>query len=379
MITIDIEQAFNTRKDFFLSDFVKHIEYVALDSKKPLDEALVVYSNDNYLICMAFEQIYLFDRQSGAFIREIGTVGRGPGEYKNIIYFDSETKRIIASIFGLNFIEYDLDGKMTRTIIKPRKSSIQIEDSGFDAFLDNNWLLDAFLFLDNNTLVYHNANFNGNAKDLLLIADEHGTVLKIYHNHYSFERIPNQITIINYRPLLYYCGGNILFYENCIDTIYRVTRDTLIPHFRLEMGKYKAPYEKRNDLPALGKYFLFKDMGETNRFLLFDFSHQTNPSGTSTDSFFGYYDKKNKKVKISDADGKQRHIINDIDHFGAIQFTRWTINPEKNELISYIEAIDIIEWFEQNPQQAKELPEHLQKLAALKPYDNPVVVIATLK
>ena len=376
---INLENAFDNAKEIFLSDFVEDIEYVILEPEKPIDKNLTVYSNDAYLICIAVEQIYLFDRKTGAFIREIGRVGRGPGEYKNGQYFDNETKRIIVTTYGMNFGEYDLNGKMTRTITQPkRKYGTAIEESGVDAFINSNWILSQSRFLDDNTIVYCNSNLAGNAQERLLIANEYGTVLTIFNNPYSFVRKPKTVNVIN--PILYRHGKNILYFENCIDTIYKVTKDSLIPHFRLEMGRYKAPYEKRGDWSALSQFFMFTRMEESDRFLFFDFSYTLKPTETASGSFFGYYDKKRKIVKISDAESKKRkHIVNDIDQFGAIQFARWTINDEQNEMISYIEAIDVVEWFEHNKRQAKEVPEHLQKLSTLQYNDNPLIVIAKLK
>ena len=71
--------------------------------------------------------------------------------------------------------------------------------------------------------------------------------------------------------------------------------------------------------------------------------------------------------------------MNDIDHFSAIQLEAWNIN-EKNEIITYIEAFDVVEWFEKNKAQVEKLPPALrQKLAGMDEEDNPVVVILTLK
>jgi len=151
------------------------------------------------------------------------------------------------------------------------------------------------------------------------------------------------------------------------------------------MGKYRPPYEKQSELfippnPPIYDYFWFRNIGETDRFLFFEFDHKkTHATDSSPNSFFGYYDKKSAHVKIADMNKNGRRIINNIDYFGAIQLSSWTLNTEKNEMISYIEAVDIVEWFKNNPQKAKELPTHLQKLSTLKEDDDPVVVIAKLK
>jgi len=44
-----------------------------------------------------------------------------------------------------------------------------------------------------------------------------------------------------------------------------------------------------------------------------------------------------------------------------------------------MEAYEILEWFENNPEKAAKLPAHLKALSKLKEDDNPVVVIVKLK
>ena len=177
-----------------------------------------------------------------------------------------------------------------------------------------------------------------------------------------------------------------MFFEIYVDTIYHVTKNALIPHFHLNMVKYKPPYEEQCELfippnPRINQYFWFRNIGETDSFLFFDFIHKKNstPTDQPSGSFFGYYDKKRKTIKIADIDKEGRQLVNDIDHFGAIQLSAWTINNERSEMISYIEALDVVEWFKKNPQKAKELPEHLKELSKLKPEGDPIVVIAKLK
>jgi len=368
-ITVDIEQAFNKVQEILLSDFVEHIDYVVLESENPINRYLEVYSTGNYLVCMASSQIYLFDKQTGKFIREIGRYGRGPEEYSLHEYFDGETQRVIADRIYEGPIEYDLNGKMTRTIPRPKKG-------------EGSWEISQKMFLDKNTIVYFICNLFGDTKERLLVADVQGTVLKIFANPYVLAPARGVAPV---PTLFYHHRGNTLFFENCVDTIYRVTQEALIPHVHLNLGKYHPPYEKKyftrpTDMNALrNQYFVFYRIGETDPFLFFDFEYMKS-SATSRSSFFGYYNKKQRTVKIADVDHEnKRRIVNDIDHFEVVQLLSWTIDEQRNEMISYVDAVDIVEWFEKNPQKAKELPKHLQKLSTLKLDDNPIVVIAKLK
>ena len=365
--TIDIEQAFHKAQEIVLSDFVEHLEYIVLESEQPIDRNLIVYSSANYLICTAVRQIYVFDRHTGKFIREIGKYGNGPGEYSYPIYFDSKTQHVIA-FKGDHLLEFDLNGKLIRTIVQPKSER---------------GMMSGRILLDTDTVAYFIGNDRGNVKDRILIADEYGNVINSFGHIESF--IPQIRVIQNSPPVFYHYGKNTMFFELCVDTIYLVTKDALIPHYHLNMGPYKPPYEKQNELfippdPLINQYFWFRNIGETEHFLFFDFDHtKRNSTNSSSGSFFGYYDKKRETVKIADIDKDGRRIINDIDHFGAIQLSSWTINNKGHEMIFYIEAVDIVTWFKQNPQKAKELPAHLLKLSTLNENDNPIVVIAKLK
>lgn len=378
LITVDIEKAFNNVKEIMLSDFVESIEYIVLETEgHPIETQLKVYSNAKQLACIAFRQMYLFDRQTGKFIMEIGKYGRGPEEYRTSKYFDSDIQCFIAQGFDkdMDIVEYNLNGKMTRRIPVPQKE-IVIRKEG-DPWGDQLYIIGS-IFLDKHTVVFYNNNV-GDVKERLLITDENGKVFRTFYNSNRFIR-QNMKLIHEFPPIFYRHGENTMFYENCIDTIYRVNKNSMISHFQLKMGKYKPPYEKRGgELNDLDSYFKFSCIGENDNFLFFDFSYKRNRRDLFPTSFFGYYNKKTELVKIADADHNGRRIINNIDNFSAIQLSKWTINDRDNEMVSYIEAKDIVEWFKKNPKEAKQLPVHLQKLSKVKENDNPIVVIAKLK
>ena len=369
---IDLESAYDQKSQLLLSDFAERIEYIALETKDhPIDRSLTVYTAENYLVCIAFRQIYLFDRQTGKFIKEIGKYGRGPEEYMATRHFDYKLQHIIALGNGRDLYEYDLNGKVNRTILYPQK---EIVTKKADGFFDDQWWLSGQIFLDNNTIVYYNDNITGDATDRLLIVDEKGKVLKSFANHNHWVR--KDMNVSYRRPVFYHYGGSTFFFENFVDTIYRISRDELTPQFRLKMDKYKPPYEIKGSTDPLHQYFILSNIGESDRFLFFEIGHDEH-------LFFGFYDKKTEKSQIADIDktDKKRRIVNDIDNFSSFQFdswNSWSIN-EQNQMITFIEAGDVVEWFENNKTKAGTLPPALQKLAKIGQEDNPVAVIITLK
>lgn len=77
-------------EDILLSDWVGEPEFIALDSSDP--EALIdggeITVSDRYIgIYSPMEKPFkLFDRATGKFLRNIGNIGRGPGEYTGISF-----------------------------------------------------------------------------------------------------------------------------------------------------------------------------------------------------------------------------------------------------------------------------------------------------
>ena len=128
-------------------------------------------------------------------------------------------------------------------------------------------------------------------------------------------------------------------------------------------------------------YFSFQTINESERFIFFSFFHVVSKLQIIWRSlhYFGYYDKKLGITKISEVDHLEfSPVINDLDDFAPLRPCIWSVN-QSDELVAYMEAGDIAEWFEENREKAKKLPEHLKKLSKLTSEDNPVIIIAKLK
>lgn len=99
---------------FPVSHFMEEIEIVKLDDK---DEALIGQSSitlsENYILVKNGDQIpcKLFGKK-GNFIGNVGSIGQGPGEYRDIysMQIDEASKRIyLLPWFGDNLLVYDLN------------------------------------------------------------------------------------------------------------------------------------------------------------------------------------------------------------------------------------------------------------------------------
>lgn len=349
-ITIDLVEAYKNKESIKLSTIASEITYLRLESKK---EAILgggprIFVSDSFVVISGFKKIDLFDRASGNYIREIGKIGRGPNEYnstRHVASFNQKEQFIYARKWE-ELIAYDLKGKMVKKIKRPEvyKNMCLLEDNLYAAFTPNT---------------------GGNETRRVVIYDaiEEKTI-KIFPNYQFYK--PTSYAVSGYEGWFYHYKNKLFFKEYCNDTLFRVTKEQLLPKFVFNSGEYKVPYRNRENT----KYFMTRLFMENSRYLFFNFSYNKH-------SHCSIFDKKTGNCFISDIDGeKNSGYINDIDNF--ISFNPQSINVN-NELIAFVQAYKLKRWFDENPEKAAKLPPHLQKLKSIKETDNPVVMILKLK
>lgn len=111
-----------------LSNFIDDLEVIKLDNR---DEALVsqtgITISDNYIVTHSSyppQPYKLFDRK-GNYINTIGSIGQGPGEYKNVydVQIDEPANRVyLLPWMSRNLLAYDLKGVFIEAI--PLNTSI---------------------------------------------------------------------------------------------------------------------------------------------------------------------------------------------------------------------------------------------------------------
>lgn len=104
-----------------LSDVVKSLEVLKLDNDTSATVGGgTVYFSDNYMMIPAGYQqpVKLFDRQ-GKYLRNIGKVGRGPGEYMDLydMQIDEKNNRIFMMPWQTRYLyEFDMEGNFVKPI-----------------------------------------------------------------------------------------------------------------------------------------------------------------------------------------------------------------------------------------------------------------------
>lgn len=144
---IDVETAFQHPQELLLTDFGEKITYVPLET---LDESLVKLGSQSKMV-VTDEYIFVgdgqspllcFDRSTGKFLRNIGSIGQGPGEYSNSsnMEVDAEAKRIYIRHSPSGHQCYDFEGKFLHTL----------------TMQDNRFMMGSHYFMDNKAYAYCN-------------------------------------------------------------------------------------------------------------------------------------------------------------------------------------------------------------------------------
>lgn len=352
---INLKKAFDEKKPVNITDISTDYNYIKLETKDDClaGTKLTVYSNDQYLIAIDRKKILLFNKKDGKFIREIGHMGNGPGEYSrtytvmpyneemNIVYAGRNKKR-----YG-----YSLEGQLKDTLTIPELVSEigNINDNHFAAFLPN---------------------YQGSEKNKIMIFNQKDSVIKTFPNYLS---APKTDAFFAWNPnsWFYRLNKQLYFYERFNDTLFHVSTNSLTPRFIFNMGPYSPPYEmKTSPKFEADKYFLIQTINESSKYLFCAFNFNKR-------NYIAIYDKDQRETIVNDYSAESgKGFISNINDFVPIEFS--SIN-KNGELICTIDAVKIKQWFEKNPEKVPQLPESFKSLMNIKETDNPVIIIAKLK
>lgn len=359
LITIPIKEAIDEGKnDLTLSNFIKDdIEYIQLETNAycPIDKNLRLFLNDTVIIAITQKQIFLFERNTGKFIREIGHVGKDPHGYSETLNSKpySELKNTILTNGWLpnSFLEYDLSGKFIS-----KKTLITSE------------AITSMSSFNNGNDIGYVWNLNGKNKKKLMIFNSVGKEISSFPQTRSFEYDINKdgLDVLPWEGWFYSFNSQINFYELFTDTIYAITPKSLKPRYVLSYGKYQVPYELRYTkkyYSNLSEYYFIRSLYESVGYLFFTFIYNKN-------YFTGIYDKNKNITKVS------QEVENDIDNFVSFQIS--SINSD-DEVIGYQLTYKISEWIQQHPEKVKEFSAKVKNFKSLNSFSNPIVMIAKLK
>ncbi len=368
-VKIDLLNAFNNIDDTSNFDIFYKIDFIKIETNKDciIDEFPRFFVDDDFIIANSFRSILLFTKNTGKFNKEIGKYDRSPNGYRQTIAtlaFNEKDNIIYAGDWDFEFCGYNLNNNKKIIHIKPPNRYITsigfINDSVYAGFVGSNM---------------------GGKEMRMVVFNKNGNIINIFPNYLPYDS-SSHFHFNAWEGIFYRFKAKLNFKEIYNDTLFQVNTDALIPRYVFKMGKYSPPPEKRTELEKiitrdemghvtwkLDNYMKTKVICESVRYLLFEFRYQMT-------DYWGFYDKKTEETHIRK--NENNIIINGIEM--PFRLTRAFINQKKQELVTFIDAYQLISWMKSNPEKVKLLPQKIQQqLKGVKETDNPIVIIAKLK
>ena len=330
-----------------MSDIFSEIQYIPLETKS---ECLIGYMDivffDNEILIRSHgnNSIYRFT-DKGKFINKIGNLGRGPAEYQDYsdVRLINDTVFVI-SAFTASVLCYKLDGNFLKRY-----------DLGAGIYPVNITHLNDKSFMI-----------------ALMNQSSPGYIIKTDRNFNVEKRLSIQIPFeSNALPFGFQQSANkIYYYDNFLDTIYDVSRGTLVPSIIIDYGKFKIGKERRSVDPKrseiLNKPYI-SVLYTSNNYLEFEILYP--------------YKNSSYTVLYRNSDGVQTSwltLVNDIDN--GILGNYYRLFGDK--IVYRLMPVEVLKHFEKMTAKEKSDPKNagfVQMASNLDVNSNPVLMICKIK
>ena len=366
----DFEEVVDQTKDVFLSDFVESIDYVALETTAEYligEKGLSIKPCGEYIfVDQDHMPIGVFDR-AGRFVRTIGQVGKGPGEFNFDYLFHPDRHNQTVCIWNANrssIMVFDWLGDLVREI-SPEYRMGAFAPLGHGMYL--NWSFGQSETADGQFFrVFFHDSTGANIRQVFepKIELTGRRMFSIIMPHLS--------------PTI----GGFLFNSWEQDTIFFADHTgTFEPALTWNLGKYKMPFDPINDYDRYKreKHRYIKDIhaceSRENWYLKYYYP---------IDLKMGVFNKLSGDFySVANPDTLQKGVFNDID--GGPSFWPFWDNEGGHTFVRVIPSIDFLQYeasqsnhqgpYTNNTARQK----YLSMLSRLKEDSNPVVMLVNLR
>jgi hypothetical protein len=298
---IDLENNITEDKSVPLTTMGTELEYIPLETTKSsmLRSINRIELSADYIFISDFNKLLQFDRK-GNFIRQVGSNGRGPGEYINVSDFciDKDKMKVYVLAWGIYAVlEYDFVGRFIRKV-----ATIPFETN-------------QFLVNDSSGFVFHIYDVPDTtiaSKNNLYITDSKCNILFKISRHF----IRNSNYMIG-RTSMYFYNGSLRFEQYGVDTLYTVKNDKLEPFAIFNLGQLKMDpnviFPKPGSIEEVSRQLkdklCIRNVGENKNFIFVTLYYGISDSSKSL-----IFNKLTSEISSLDNNG----FTNDID--GGIPF-----------------------------------------------------------
>ena len=255
-------------------------------------------TSDAYYVCDG--TLYVFAKD-GKYIRQIGAIGRGPGEYLSMskCVVDEKSGDLLAfDYYGQNLLRYSTEWRPIDAFSTLTQDSLFYVKS---FFMDHNIPI---FYRDNNSLQMDLLAFDWNAKTTTPISKSEREMLAgegILESVFSFG-FPERPYVFSYFS----------------ETVFLLENQHLTPVFTIPVGRYKCTFEELATLQISGPKTQISGIvqGGDYAFVLF---HGANVSGGRAIPCLGLYNMRSgasyPQIKIQDAQYAYHSLSGDSELF----------------------------------------------------------------
>lgn len=370
---------------------IESFEYILLETNENTfrlaNPYMISTIDDDKLVVKFMKQIALFNRRTGEYITDIGEFGTAPDSYGLVSKsINDRAGKGLISVFARNWKEIFEYSTSTGEIVNRINIHDVIIDNDTLLGRTSSLLLDFFIQDDQNIFCFL-PNVYGTSPYRLIKFNDNGFLKKAYPQGQTLE---NQSNLDNsYAEAIFFeYEGEIMFKERYSDTLFVINDDYLSPRYIFNLGEKSPPYQDRQKHSFPNKesylrvnppypyvdrtgYIFIESLIENDFFLIFTTIYKDEES-------YGFFDKNTGATYVSKLPNDAHNgFYNDIDDF--IPFRPTYLDRERNELVGFLTAEDVLSWFDKNPELASKLPIELSALSQIEPEDNPIVMIGKLK
>jgi len=401
--TINLIDHLNNMTDaFYLSDIADHMETVQLeiDPNHLFDEEDIdnLQLTDDYIFFYTRKSGLLQYSRSGKFIRQVGRIGRGPGEY--ILLRNYSINKLKHQVFGYvnwtgSLVLYDFDGNYLGSVnplFQGKNEYLSINNFEKYYLIEQNPFAPEII---DTSLVYNLAITDSAFHEVKMLTDPtyKNRKAEIVANRYdpydswaNFYQGPPPVKKIrsDHMDFMYYGG----------DTIYRIGTDLeMKPRYAINTGK-KMPFDVLHYRCHPLEYFdylLIRNFHETPEYVFFDLGYKKRQYKAHFRKRDGYTDMLAKDATINEKyvsghlytrrrEGPVPFFTNDLNGSGVF-------NPQWTDEKHWISAYPAYKLMSLNMDSLKQvevkLPAARDQLVNLienmKEADGPVLMITHLK
>lgn len=372
--TIPFAEIVKNKQEVRLSEFATDAELIRFEN---IPEAMLgnvenIEFTKEFIFVKFWQHPVLQFKRDGKFIRNIGTKGKGPGEYNTCfkMSIDEKNERVYIHTGELTMMIFSFDGEYIKTFSYPaleRYLNFWSRDSFFVSYFEPLWGQEPYVFMEHN---------------------EHGDTLQSIANHIFWDKgefgclSPFEEQNFSYR------FENRLHMKGCYnDTVYTYDeKNKIVPKYLIDLGKHKLPeelvYERKRTRPVPDD-LIWTSVYETSAYIFIPYGYHydiNKPESQKEEKGCILYNKKTKEG-IAVKETRQGGFIDDIS--GGPDFRPIVTND--NEAIMLISAMDMKLYLDSEQFKNKDLknPEKKEKLVqlnkTLKAEDNHFVVLVKMK